>query len=124
MRFNLPSIPAGCSLTGASLRLFASAFDPGRTIDVYRAGGAWAEGTVDWNTAPATAGAATSRTSAAGNLYWDTTAQVQAMYSGTNDGFVVRDQTELAPGPGAQQTFQAREGAPGTQDPELRVSWG
>ncbi len=124
VRFNLPSIPAGCSLTGASLKLFASAFDPGRTIDVFRAGGAWAEGTVDWNTAPATAGAATSRTSAAGNLYWDTTAQVQAMYSGTNNGFVVRDRTESAPGPGAQQTYQAREGTPDTQDPELRVSWG
>jgi len=124
VRFNLPSIPSGCSLKGASLKLFASVFDPGRTIDVYRAGGAWAEGTVNWNTAPATAGAATSRASAAGNLYWDTTAQVQAMYSGTNDGFVVRDQTESAPGPGAQQTYQAREGTPDTQDPELRVSWG
>ena len=124
VRFNLPAIPAGCSLTGASLKLFSTAATGGRTIDVYRSGGAWTEGTVTWNTAPATAGAATSRTSATGSLYWDATSQVQAMYSGTNNGFVIRDQTEGAGGAGAQQTYQAREGTPDTQDPELRVSWG
>ena len=37
VRFNLPSIPAGCSLTGATLKLFSTAEITGRTIDVYRA---------------------------------------------------------------------------------------
>jgi hypothetical protein len=123
VRFNLPSIPSGCSLTGSSLRLFSTAASAGRTIDLYRAGGSWTEAGVTWNTAPATAGAATSRAAATGNLYWDATGQVQAMYSGTNNGFLLRDQTEDAAG-NRQQTYQSRDGTPDTQDPELRVTWG
>jgi hypothetical protein len=123
VRFNLPSIPSGCSLTGSSLKLFSSAASGGRTIDLYRAGGAWTEGAVTWNTAPSPAGTATSRAAATGNLYWDATAQVQAMYSGTNNGFLLRDQTEDA-GSNQQQTYQSRDGTPDAQDPELRVTWG
>ena len=126
VRFNLPALPSGCTLTGASLRMFSTAAVAGRTIDVYRAASqspVWGENTVNWNTAPATTGTASSLTSAAGSLTWDVTAQAQAMYSGTNNGFVVRDQTENS-NPARSQTYQAREGTPDTQDPELRIAWG
>lgn len=125
VRFNLPSIPAGCSLTGASLKLHSTSAAGGRTIEVYRAAATptWTEGGVSWNNAPATAGTATDLASTSGPRRWDVAAQVQAMYSGTNNGFVVRDQTENS-GAAAEQKYQAREGTPDTQDPELRVSWG
>jgi hypothetical protein len=122
LRFTLPTIPSGCAATGASVRLNSTAATAGRTIDLYRAGGAWTENAVTWNTAPATAGTATGRASGAGINTWDATAHVQAMYAGTNNGFILRDQTEgTAAAP--EQTYQAREGTPDTADPELRVSW-
>jgi hypothetical protein len=122
VRFSLPTIPAGCNLAGATLRLYSTSAINGRTIDLYRAATAWTENAVTWNNAPATAGMATSRASGTGVNVWDATAQVQAMYAGTNNGFVVRDQTESS-GSNPQQAYQAREQTPNTQDPELQVSW-
>ncbi len=125
VRFTLPTIPSGCSVVGASLKLFSTAAVTGRTIDLYSAAAtpAWTETGVNWNNHPATAGAATGLASAAGALTWDATSQVQAMYSGTNNGFILRDRTE-GDAASPEQKYQSREGTPDTQDPQLRVSWG
>lgn len=125
IRFNLPSIPSGCTLTGATLKLHSTAATTGRTIDVYQAAAtpAWTETGVTWPTAPAPAGPASSRAAATGALTWDVTAQTQAMYSGTNNGYIFRDATEDSTTT-SSQTFQSREGSTNTQDPELRVTWG
>jgi hypothetical protein len=122
VEFNLPSIPAGCSLSQATLNLFSTAASTGRTIDVYRADGSWTEGGVTWNNAPATAGTAASAAAATGTVSWDVTSQTQAMYSpGPDDGFIVRDSAEGSLFP--QQTYQAREDTPDVQDPSLYVAW-
>ena len=123
VRFNLPSLPSGCSVTGAALTLQSTSAVTGRTIDLYRAAGSWTETGVTWNNAPAPTGTPTSRASGAGAATWDATAHVEAMYSGTNNGFILRDSAEgSAAAP--EQKYQAREGTPDTQDPTLIVAWG
>jgi len=121
VRFNLPTIPAGCSMTGATLRLFSTSAVTGRTIEAYRAAASWSEGTVTWSTGPGSTGSAATSPSGTGWRTWDVTSQVQAMYSpGPNDGFLVRDQTEdSAASP--EQKYESREN---TNDPELIVNWG
>lgn len=56
-------------------------------------------------------------------MSWNVTAQVATMYSGTNDGFVVRDSDETSL-TAKLQTYQSREGILDAQDPELEVTFG
>jgi hypothetical protein len=123
VRFNLPSIPAGCKVTSSELRLFATAAVSGRTIDAYRANGAWAETGVRWDNQPATIGSPAGTSSGTGWRTWSVTQQVLDMYGTVNNGFVVRDSSEDS-GEGPEQKYQAREGTPDSQDPQLVVTWG
>lgn len=123
VRFNLPALPSGCSVTGATLRLFSTSAVNGRTIEAYRAAASWTETGATWNNQPGTTGAAANSASGTGWRTWDVASHVQAMYSGANDGFVLRDQTENAAA-NPQQTYQAREGTPNSQDPELVITFG
>jgi hypothetical protein len=43
------------------------------------------------------------------------------MYSGSNDGFLLKDQTEGAGGAGQTQTYDSREN---TNDPQLVITFG
>jgi hypothetical protein len=123
VRFNLPALPSGCSVRGAMLRLFSTAAVTGRTIAAYRAAASWTETGATWNNQPGTTGAAANSASGTGWRTWDVASHVQAMYSGANDGFVLRDQTENAAA-NPQQTYQAREGTTNGQDPELVITFG
>jgi hypothetical protein len=122
VQFDLPSVPSFCSVTGATLRLFANSAANGRTIQAFRANTSWTETGVTWNNQPGTTGSAATSSSGAGLRSWDVTSQVQTMYSGTNNGFVVRDSNEASAL--AQQQYQSREGTPASQDPELEVVFG
>lgn len=119
--FPLPAIPAGCTLTSATLRLFATSAAGGRTIDAYRASAAWAEGTVTWNTQPGVTGAAVGSASASGWVQWDVTAHVVAMYAGSNYGWKLRDRVENA-GSAQQQVYRSSEA--GLTPPELVLTFG
>ena len=123
--FSLPSVPSRCTLTAATLRLYTSSPGGGRTIEVYRLNGAWTEAGVTWNNQPATTGTAASSASlsSAGFQSWNVLAQVQAMYSGTNNGFLVKDSADSAV-LSVSQTYQSRNGSPDSQDPELRLTFG
>jgi len=116
--FTLPAMP-GCTLSSATLRIYNGTPTAGRTIAVYRAAGAWTEATT-WNTAPATTGTAVTAAAATGTMQWNVTAQVQAQYAGTNNGFIVRDNTETQNGQ-SPQTFSSRENA--ANKPELVLTW-
>lgn len=126
VRFTLPTLPAGCSVTAGTLRLYANSSTGGRTIDVYRAAASWTEGTVTWNTRPATTGTAvgTGSLGAAGWQTWNVSAEMVALY-GANNGFVVRDRTESASATLQQQVYRSREagGTPNNR-PELVVTFG
>lgn len=119
--FTLPAIPANCSVTAARLRLYAAASATGRTIQALRAATTWTETTVTWTTQPATTGAAVTATSGTGYREWVVTAHVQAMYSGSNFGWVIRDATEGG-GTARDQQYHARENA--SNNPQLVVTFG
>jgi hypothetical protein len=122
IRFDLPPLPAGCSVTRAVLGLYNSSTMAGRTIDLYRAGAAWSSPTVTWNTGPATAGTAVSRVTGSSNGWqaWPVTDHVLAQYAGPNDGFVLRDSVDNDPA-NAEQRYHSSEAAAG---PRLVVTWG
>jgi hypothetical protein len=121
VRFNLPPAPAGCSVTGASLRLYTSAGVTGRTLQAYRVATNWTETGVTWNNQPGTTGAAVTAPSvASGWVTWSVTSMVQAMYLGANnDGFKVRDSVENSY-PARDQSMHPREN---TNDPRLIVTF-
>ena len=120
-RFALPAVPAGCTVTLARLRLYASSSTAGRTLQALRVNAAWAENTVTWANQPPTTGTAVTTTSGAGYREWTVTPQVALMYSGTNNGFLIRDATENGAGP--EQSFHAREKAP-DNPPQLVLTFG
>ena len=120
VRFNLPAVPSGCTVTGATLRLYAASASTGRTMQALRINASWTESGVRWTGQPGTTGAAATTTSVSGWNQWSVTSQVQAMYSGSNFGFQIRFDTEG--NPQAEMQFHARN--KGSQHPELRITFG
>ena len=108
VRFDLPTMPAGCQLDTAKLRMYsASASSSERTLEALRLDGAWTEGGVNWSNAPATTGSAVTTTSGSGYREWGVATLVQAMYSsGQNNGFLIKDANENQD---AEQQLHARE---------------
>jgi hypothetical protein len=108
VKFDLPTVPAGCQIDSAKLRLFsASASSSQRTLEALRVDGSWTENGVTWGNAPATSGSAATTTSGTGYREWGVEALVQNMYSsGQNNGFLVKDASENQD---AEQQFHARE---------------
>jgi hypothetical protein len=120
VRYNLPSVASGCVVTAAKLRLYAYDADSGRTLAAYRAAAAWSEGAVTWNTQPATAGSATTVSSAWGWREWDVTQHVLEQYLSGNYGFVIRDAAEAS---GSDRSrFYSRESS--SNQPQLVVTFG
>jgi parallel beta-helix repeat protein len=120
VRFNLPSIPAGCTVTNAKLRLYATSYKSGRTLKAHRLASSWTESNVRWNNQPDTAGAAATTTSGSGYREWLVTSQLQSMYVEGNFGFIVRDVTEN--GTGFEQAFHSREKK--ESPPRLVITFG
>jgi large repetitive protein len=120
VRFALPGVPSGCSVTAATLRLFAASSNGSETVQALRINGSWAENTVRWNNQPATAGTAATTTGAAGWNHWSVTAHVQAMYAGANNGFMIRYQSEG--NPSREMQLHARD--KGSEHPQLLITFG
>jgi large repetitive protein len=121
VRFALPAIPAGCRVVDAKLRLYASSYKTGRTLEALMLTAPWTEGGLTWNNQPAPTGTAATVTSGAGYREWTVTSQAQSMYSGGNHGFLIRDSAEG--GGGIEQGLHSRE--KGTDNPpELVVTFG
>jgi CSLREA domain-containing protein len=117
VRFNLPTIPAGCNVMSARLRLYASSYQAGRTLQALQVSAPWTESAVTWSNQPMTTGTAATVASGSGYREWIVTSQVQSMYTGSNHGFVVRDSVEG--GSGIEQAFNSREN--GTNNPPRLV---
>ncbi|WP_363320434.1 DNRLRE domain-containing protein [Pseudonocardia sp.] len=120
VRFGLPALPAGCTVTAATLRLNAASAVSGRTLQALPVTGGWAENTVTWATQPATGSPAATTTSGNGYRQWTVTSQVLAMYAGANNGFLIRDASENANG--RLQGFRSRE--EGSNRPQLVITFG
>lgn len=119
VKFNLPAIPPGCTITAASLTLTTVAYTSGRTYDVRRAAGGWSENSVDWDSQPGSTGSLSSAPSAASTVTWDVTAQIVGSYP-TDRGLEIRDSVEYDAGNSVNR-FSSREGATA---PTLTVTFG
>jgi hypothetical protein len=95
VKFSLPTIPDLCAVTGATLRLNATAADAGRTLQAYLPDGAWAENVL-WGGAPnpLLTGPVATVPSGTGYLEWNVKLHVDAMYVGPNNGFLIKDSNE------------------------------
>jgi hypothetical protein len=126
VRFTLPTtIPAGCSVTSATLQMWSTVTVPGRVIQAYRVAPTpqWDEYVVSWNTRPAVTAdpPATSTTVSAGAWQqWTVTHLVRAQYAGGNNGFLLRDRDENSGTPFEQRYRSREDGLP----PQLTVNWG
>jgi hypothetical protein len=121
VRFALPAVPEGCSVTQASLKLYASSYKSGRTVQAQQVTSAWTEGSVRWNNQPGVAAQAATSASGAGYRAFTVAQQVAAMYAGANHGFLIRDAAEN--GGGHEQGFHSREKG-GDNPPRLVITFG
>ena len=83
---------------------------------------AWAQNAITWATQPTSAGTTVTSDTATGWHAWAVTSIVQAMYAGTNYGFVLKDVTEAA-AVGVEQKYDALEDTTATT-PELLLTYG
>jgi CSLREA domain-containing protein len=109
VRFNIPTtLPSGCVVQSATLRLNSPSAVSGRTLQAFRLAASWTENGVSWGNQPATVGSAATTPSGTGNRNWDVTTQVRDNFTaGTQHGFLIRDASEG--GGGAEQSFRSRE---------------
>jgi CSLREA domain-containing protein len=114
VHFRLPSVPPGCRLVGATLRVHSSSAAAGRTLEALRVSSDWSESGVTWSSQPATAGPASTAESGLELREWDVLAQTLDMYELGGHGFLLRDRAENGSG---EQSFHSRE--KGAQSPEL-----
>jgi len=127
LRFTLPALGTGCTITAATLRLYVTSGQTGRTIETVRidpAATGWTEAAATWNTTPAVTGSAVGSASVATGTWqtWDVTAMLPSLYS-TNSGFLVRDSVDSS-SPTRTQYWDSRESVTATQRPQLVLTWG
>ena len=99
VQFDVSSIPAGSTVSSATLTLCATTVPSStRTYDAHLVTSSWSEGSVTWNTQPSVAGAATDSATTPGSaacMTWTTTSDVQAWVDGTaNNGWRISDSAE------------------------------
>jgi hypothetical protein len=125
VRFDpMPTVPARCSVTGATLRLWADSQSAGRTLAAYRANPSvtWTEAGLNWNNQPTGLDTAVPVVMPNTDQYinWTVTNHVRNIYALGNNGFMIRDQDET--GGGAWQQFNSRDAF--SNKPQLTVTWG
>jgi hypothetical protein len=118
--FPLPTVPDGCSVTSATLRLYQNTSAGTRTIQAWRLASSWTESGVNWNNQPAMAGTAATSTNGSGWRTWTVTTMVEELYSIANHGFLLKDSSEES-GTGYEQRYDSREDV---NDPELLITFG
>ncbi len=119
--FPMPPVPTGCSVTVATLRVFASVTNGTRTIEAWQVSTAWNEAVVTWTTQPATTGVAATSVNGAGYESWTVTSLVTSMMAGGNYGFLIKDSAESSAIAYAQ-TYRTTEAL--TTIPQLDVTFG
>jgi serine/threonine protein kinase len=108
VRFELPTLPPGCQVQSAALRLYSPSWKEGRTLEALQISTDWSEDSVRWNNQPQTSGLAATTDSGSDYLEWDVTSQILEMYTAETDfGFMIRDAEEG--GSGSEQQFHSRE---------------
>ncbi len=125
------SLGHNCSVTSATLTLYASTGVTGRTIAAYNATGSWNESTqyqYGASPAPGQSGtAATAGSVASGStISFNVTSLVQSQYTGSpgaNYGFWIEDANEGS-GSTTTQIFATREDSTSSHRPTLSITYG
>jgi len=126
LRFTLPSLLPHCTITAATLRLYATSSQGPGTIDVSRASATWSSATATWNMASRPAPVGTAVGTAAGSTgwhEWTVTTLVQALYVGPDHGFLVRDRVDNA-SPARATVYESLDSATVANRPQLVLTWG
>jgi hypothetical protein len=140
-----PSVPSSAIVTGATLRLWATAIPAAtcRTEDVFAVTSAWTQSAITWNNQPfgtainnpasgtrmdsitVGSGAGCTIGSAAQYVPWNVTTNVANFISGgaTNFGWMIRDDAEGANGLGFAVTFSTSDAGTVPQAPQLVVTY-
>jgi len=116
----LPSLPAGCTVTDATLRLDTSTLSGGLTYEAARVAAAWTETGLTWGSQPATTGPTTTASTGGGWVTWTVTAQVADMYAAGNYGLRIKDTVEDTAATSTNK-YSSQEGS---DPPELVLQWG
>jgi CSLREA domain-containing protein len=120
VRFPAVTVPAGCVVQSATLRMWNDAPKNGRTIQALRLGATWAETGITWANQPATLGAAATVPSGStkGWREWNvTTHVVDMLLASAQHGFLIRDAVENQGS--SEQQFFSREKS--SERPQLVV---
>ncbi len=124
LRFNLSNIPAGATVTKATLRLYVDGFQTPGQFDVYEVDQAWNEFLLTWNNAPplgvsATGNHPTSITLSTFTTFIlvDITGLVQEWVNGT----VVNNGVALALTAPGSFSFESKENTGTSHEPELEI---
>jgi signal peptidase I len=120
LAFALPPLPPACTVTGATLRVTVDSGTTGRTLQAQRVLGPWTETGLTWNTQPTFSSPSTAASVNSGPLTFAVTGQVQALYAGSNNGFVLKDSVETS-GSGTLQRVEDRTSA---APPQLTITFG
>lgn len=128
LKFDLTTapIPAKCTVTGATLSIYASAPMVGATLYAYRANAIWSSATMTWNTGRvgfAGTPAWTTSLGAAGLQQWDVTTLTRELYAGPDYGFALKDSADNAAS-ARYQTWSSVENATVANRPKLQITWG
>ena len=120
--FPLPSLGDGCSLQGATLRLFQTITAGTRTVEVLRASASWNESTLTWNNQPSATGTpvGTLANGSSSWVTWNVGTLTGELYSSGNYGFYLRDSAEDN-ATAIENKFSSREG---TNPPQLVITTG
>lgn len=124
LRFTLPSLQPHCTVTSATLRLYATSSSSG-TILAHRASTTWASATNTWSTVPRPAPAGTgvgATTGAVGWHEWNVTTLTRELLAGANDGFLIKDAVETNPVRATQ--YESLDSLTVANRPQLVITWG
>jgi hypothetical protein len=131
IKFDVSAIPAGTSITQATLRLYLGSScdyaNRSHTVQVYRTSGNWAEMSVTWNSKPGYAegyGSSSLRSLGWGWYSFDVTGLVQGWVNGSfaNQGLMLRG-PESSGSSSARLGFETRENSGTTYDPHIVITY-
>ena len=126
VQFDISSIPAGSTVSSATLALCATSVPGTRTYDVHSVSATWGETTITWTNQPGVAASPTASNAtpaSPGCMTWTVTVDVQAWVDGTtNNGWRISDSAENTGN--AQTDFRSREDtAVPADNPKLDVQY-
>lgn len=120
-----PPLQPHCTITSATLRLYATSSQGPGPIMVFRASTTWTSADNTWDTVPRPTPVGTGVGGAAGapGLHtWDVTELTKEVYAGTNDGYLVKYAAETDP---ARATiYESLDSLTVANRPQLVLTWG